>query len=73
MVRGSRRDHPHFLYALLRLGLAPLFHLLHRQPVGDVVLVDVGHIRDGFTSDVLGGDALDVVEPHVSELRARFL
>ena len=35
------------------------------QPVGGVVLEDVGDIGHGFRTDLVGGDELDVVEPAV--------
>src|SRR5215831_7985754 len=47
------------------LGLLAVRQLLHRQLVGDVVLVDVAHVRDRLPADALGGDPLDVVEPEV--------
>src|SRR5262249_10105248 len=47
------------------LRLLALLQLVFDELVGDVVLVDVADIRHGLGSDLLLGDVLHVVEPHV--------
>src|SRR5262245_46980704 len=56
-ARGRRSE--------LALGPLPLKGFPLGQAVGDVVLVDVAHVRHRLATNLLRGHLFDVVEPHV--------